>query len=85
MGVAYDLFGNGKTALKFNIGPVSRGGGQRQRQLLVAAAGVAHADQTVTRTWTDANGNFVPDCDLSNTGATDLRTTAATSAARSAN
>ena len=29
--------------------------------------------QTVTRTWTDANGNFVPDCDLTNVNAQDLR------------
>ena len=27
----------------------------------------------VTRAWTDANGNFVPDCDLLNPGAQDLR------------
>ena len=39
-------------------GPVSRGRGQRQRQLLGAAAVVARAATSVTRTWTDANGNF---------------------------
>ena len=65
-------------------GPVSGGGGQRQRQLLGAAAGVARAE-SVTRTWTDANGNFAPDCDLQNVNAQDQRTAAATSAARSAN
>ena len=27
----------------------------------------------VTRAWTDANGNFVPDCDLLNPNAQDLR------------
>ena len=36
----------------------------------------------MTRTWTDANGNFVPDCDLLNPAAQDLRRPAATSAAR---
>ena len=40
---------------------------------------------SVTRTWTDANRNFAPDCDLSNLVAQDLRATAAvTSAGRSA-
>ena len=38
MGVAYDLFGTGKTAVKFNAGQVSRSRRQRQRQLLGAAA-----------------------------------------------
>ena len=65
-GVAYDLFGNGKTATQVQHGPVSGSRGQRQRQLLGAAAGVAHRPRSLTRTWTDANGNFVTDCDLIN-------------------
>ena len=67
LGVAYDLFGNGKTALKGNIG----------RYVLGAPATVnspsGRVANTITRTWTDANGNFRPDCNLFSTGAQDLR------------
>src|SRR5262245_40251706 len=67
IGVAYDLRGDGKTALKANVG----------RYVLGAPATVNSPSRrvanTVTRTWTDANGNFTPDCDLFNTGTQDLR------------
>ena len=71
-GVAYDLFGNGKTAIKVNVG----------RYLEAAVAGngnysallpVSRITTTATRTWTDANGNFSPDCDLQNPLAQDGR------------
>jgi hypothetical protein len=35
----------------------------------------ARIDLTQTRTWTDANGNYVPDCDLLSGAAQDLRAT----------
>jgi hypothetical protein len=69
-GLAYDLFGNGKTALKFNGG-----------KYLEAATGDAiyssnnPAARIITRIgsgpaaargWTDGNRNFVVDCDLLN-------------------
>jgi hypothetical protein len=67
LGVAYDLFGNGRTALKGNIA----------RYVLGAPATVnspsGRVANTIKRAWTDANGNFKPDCDLFNTGAQDLR------------
>ena len=67
LGVAYDVFGDGKTALKGNIA----------RYVLGAPATVnspsGRVANTITRTWTDANGNFKPDCDLFNTSAQDLR------------
>jgi hypothetical protein len=61
MGAAYDVFGNGKTAIKGSLG----------RYVQVTALGDANAPasriaNSVTRTWTDANRNFVPDCVLSN-------------------
>jgi hypothetical protein len=36
---------------------------------------VTRAVLSATRTWTDSNGNFVPDCDLSNPGAQNLTAT----------
>ena len=74
MGVAYDLFGDGKTALKFHTG----------RYLEAAVNGngnyselrpINRISNSVTRTWTDANRNFEPDCDLQNGLAQDLRPT----------
>jgi hypothetical protein len=65
-GVAFDLFGNGKTAVKASIG--------RYVQSQVSTLGNATAPQvriatSVTRTWTDANGNFTPDCNLADPNA----------------
>jgi hypothetical protein len=72
VGAAYDLFGNGKTAVKFNFG--------RYLEAAVNDNGVysrlapsSRLATSSTRTWTDANGNFVPDCDLSNRSAQDNR------------
>jgi hypothetical protein len=64
-GVAYDLFGNGKTALKLNVGrylEAAVGGNGNYSSLLPSS----RVTTTVTRTWTDRNGNFTPDCDLNN-------------------
>jgi len=61
LGAAYDLFGNGKTAVKATLG----------RYVTLVGANLAQiwhpANQRVNsanRTWADANGNFNPDCDL---------------------
>ncbi|HMF96001.1 MAG TPA: hypothetical protein VKE96_16980, partial [Vicinamibacterales bacterium] len=66
---AYDLFGTGKTAIK-----ASASRSVRQDSIAIAAANnPASTLQTQTaRTWTD-NGNFVPDCDLTNGAAQDNR------------
>ena len=70
MGAAYDVFGNGKTALKANLG----------KYLKSAEVGGIYAAnnpavKTVTRVtarpWTDGNRNFRIDCDLTNTGLQD--------------
>jgi Carboxypeptidase regulatory-like domain len=71
MGVAYDLFGTGKTALRVNLGkylsPATAGG------VYAGANPTSRIVTSVTRTWTDANGNYVPDCNLQNPGTQDLR------------
>jgi hypothetical protein len=66
LGVSYDVFGNGKTAVKASIG----------RYLASLSAGFAAAINpanalvtSTTRTWTDANGNFLPDCVLTSRAA----------------
>jgi hypothetical protein len=70
LGVAYDLFGTGRTSIKVNAG----------RYLEAAAAlgiysasnPVTRISTTATRTWTDSNSNWVPDCDLLNPAAQNL-------------
>ena len=79
VGVAYDLFGNGRTALKVHVGRYLEGAGTGS--LYTATNPTLRMPQTtpvlgtagVTRAWNDANRNFVPDCDLLNPNAQDLR------------
>ena len=62
LGVAYDVFGNGRTAVKMNLGRYLEGVGV-QLNYANTNPTTAHPDVTgpfgvpgVTRTWTDANG-----------------------------
>jgi hypothetical protein len=64
--VAYDVFGNGKTAIKASIG---RYVGLVQNALANTYAPSASVVASTTRSWTDSNGNFFPDCDLKNPAA----------------
>jgi Carboxypeptidase regulatory-like domain len=68
VGVAYDLFGNGKTAIKASVG----------RYVIADAYTIAHAlnpelifGNTTTRSWSDPSGTFNPfnDCNLTNPAA----------------
>ena len=60
VGAAYDLFGNGKTALKVSLG--------HYPDIIRTVTGnpASALTRTTTRTWADANRNYVPDCDLRN-------------------
>jgi hypothetical protein len=61
--LAYDLFGNGKTALKASA---SRAVMQNSIALANANNPATTVQTQTQRTWSDANGNFVPDCVLTN-------------------
>jgi Carboxypeptidase regulatory-like domain len=58
LGISYDLHGNGKTALKASLG--------RFVPYITAASNNPASNQATnaTRTWTDTNGNYIPDCIL---------------------
>jgi hypothetical protein len=79
LGVAYDVFGNGRTALKLNVGKYLEGVGVQLNYintnpiLRMPRSTGQFGTAGVTRTWTDANGNFEPDCDLLNPLANDRR------------
>ncbi len=80
VGAAYDLFGNGKTSLKVNVGKYLEAAtnhntysASNPTARLVGSSSQLTAPPAVTRTWTDANGNFQPDCDLLNPLVQDLR------------
>src|SRR5207245_1362728 len=68
--VAYDLFGNGKTAIQASA---SRGVEQDSIRYADANNPGNTVSTTTSRTWADSNGNFFPDCDLLNSAAQDLR------------
>ena len=63
-GVAYDVFGNGKTAVKFNMG--------KYMEAFVASNSdfdlnpLIRSTISTTRVWTDTNKDYVANCNLSN-------------------
>jgi carboxypeptidase family protein len=79
LGASYDVFGDGRTALKAHLGRYLDGAGTSG--IYINTNPTLRMPQTtswlgtsgVTRAWSDANGNFVPDCDLLNPNAQDLR------------
>jgi hypothetical protein len=63
-GLAYDVFGNGKTALRFNIGKYLEAITASNNDLDMNP--ITRMVVNSTRGWTDADRDFVPDCDLMN-------------------
>jgi hypothetical protein len=70
-GLAYDVFGTGKTSIKANFGkyvaPAQNDGAYTG---LAPTSGIV---TTATRSWVDANNNKVVDCNLTIVGASDQR------------
>ena len=62
VGAAYDLFGTGRTAVKVFLGRYVIGTSGNNNQALNNP--ITNQANSATRTWTDANGNYVPDCVL---------------------
>ncbi len=64
LSAAFDLFGNGRTALKATLGKYL------ESTITASNYGLGNPTsriaQNVSRTWTDHNGNWNPDCDLLN-------------------
>jgi hypothetical protein len=63
VGFAYDLFGTGRTAVKMSLGHFVA---QIDNELTQANNPFVRSITTTNRSWNDANGNYVPDCDLGN-------------------
>ena len=67
-GVAYDVFGDGRTALKAGLNRYLAGAGSGG----LFGIGMSPANgltTTTNRSWRDANQDYVPDCDLTNPAA----------------
>ncbi len=69
-GVIYDVTGDGKTSVKFNLGRYTDSASSDGRWTL--GNPMSRIQTTVGRTWTDSNGNFSPDCNLLNPAAQNL-------------
>jgi hypothetical protein len=68
LGAVYDLFGTGKTALKVNLNRYVLA--QRLTSDYTNLGNPVNAmANLVTRSWTDRNGDFIPQCDLTNPAA----------------
>ena len=66
LGVSYDLFGNSRTALKVSL---SRYVEQGSYNIANDNNPVVTSVLSATRTWNDGNGNYIPDCALTDPAA----------------
>jgi len=65
-GIVWDPFGKGKTAIKYGINRYVTSNTTGIANLFDQAAA---AVTSTTRSWSDKNGNLIPDCDLTNPAA----------------
>jgi hypothetical protein len=65
LGASYDLFGTGRTALRMSVG---RYVFPETTVLTAAVNPIITSVNSVTRTWNDADVDFVPDCNLQDPG-----------------
>ena len=63
MGVAWDVFGNGRTAVKASFGRFNQ---LSRSDLTRRFHPFSSSINTAFRTWTDTNNNYIPDCQLAN-------------------
>ena len=61
VGAAYDLFGDGRTALKVSLGRYVKPSATQVANLTNPAAAIAAG---TSRSWSDTNGNFIPECNM---------------------
>ncbi len=62
LGVSYDVFGNGRTAVKFSVGRFNQlSRSDMTRRFHPFTSSISNA----SRNWSDANNDFIPDCNLS--------------------
>jgi hypothetical protein len=66
-GLAYDLFGNGKTALKFNVGKYLDSATNDENYTVNNPS--SRVQRSMTRSWTDTDGDKVVDCNVLNVAA----------------
>ena len=67
MGAAYDVFGNGKTALKVNVAQYLQGAWTGDAYTINNAGSTLVT--SINRSWSDPNGNRVAECDFMNPAA----------------
>lgn len=67
-GLALDVFGNGKTSVKVNAGKYMDPASNLNNNYSISNP-IARIATTATRTWLDPNGDFIPQCDLTNNAA----------------
>ena len=71
MGLAYDVFGDGKTSVKANYSKYWRSA-SNDDLYTISNPSTTFAENT-NRTWIDGNANFIPDCDLTSGSSQDNR------------